>query len=335
MSGRYGVSQHGQLEFGYFYRLFFGHADNFTDPDSLADGMFAANHPHQLPEDAFRVQIFEEDEDADRSGHRRRIEQQTAAAEFHWPDEVKKRLCCPDPSHNRWIRRGPLRLKVWENNRFDCIENAGLRKKAERHVAEHLLLQLGWFGDGPRFSSRRLAEKINTAGLSGLRFEPTVIKKIVDRFDAAINPSFDIDVVEWMFVGTPCYRLATIQGAPNACPFCGFGPIVCNKCGHLQDYCPECGDYMFKPNDAGIPGLHMEREDESQSIVAGQFWDGSDAICSRDYSVGFVTRRFVEFLIAIKAEPFYAMQIAVCVDGMSREQLSWLDQAKDLGSLKL
>jgi hypothetical protein len=29
------------------------------------------------------------------------------------------------------------------------------------------------------------------------------------------------------------------------------------------------------------------------------------------------------------------MQIAVCVDGMSKEQLSWLDQAKDLGSLKL
>lgn len=334
MSGVYGVSQEGQLRFGCFYSLVFQHTDVMGPPKWLMEGMLSADHPHPPAEDAFIVVIADDHEDSVEEVQGDSKGRQNAAEDFYWSNELEEKLCCSNSSHNSWIRRRPIRLKVWENNRHDFLEKAGLRENVKPYVAKHLLLQLESFGDGPRFSSRALAEKINAVGLSGLRFETTSIKEVVDSCNAAIVPSFDTDVVEWLFVGEPCDRPAAIRHAQNACPFCGFGPIVCDVCGHLQNDCPSCGDYIFKPNEAGKPGLEMLPSPESRKIIAGCLWDGSDAICGRRNTVGFVTRRFVDFLLAVEAAPFYATPVAVCVDGMSKEQLRWLDQALDVGSLR-
>ena len=72
---------------------------------------------------------------------------------------------------------------------------------------------------------------------------------------------------------------------------------------------------------------------ENRQIINGKLWDGSDLICGRDYTVGFVTRRFVDWLISIHAAPLCATEVAVCVDGMSEAQLANLERARDVSTL--
>lgn len=332
MNGTYGVSQHGRLEFGYFYSLSFQNIDVLGVADWLTKGAISAKCPHPVSEEAFRVEIADEDEKTEVNPP----EENPDTVKFKWSGEEQKQLGCTDVSHNKWFRRVPLRLKIWEQNRSDYLERVVRQRKIEQPDSKRpLLLQLESFGDGPRFSSRTFADRINAAGLTGLRFERTKVELVVDRANTPVEASFDTDLVEWLWIGTPCSRIATIEGAPNVCPFCGFGTIVCSECGYVQDDCLKCGDFVFKPNDSGKPGLRMLPGRDNPEIVEGRLWDGSDAICGRSYRIGFVTRRLVEFLLAVHAAPFMATPVAVCVDGMSAEQRRLLKRCQDLSSLKL
>lgn len=334
MNGTYGVSQHGRLEFGYFYSLSFQNVDVQGVADWKSKGLLSAKCPHPVFEEAFRVETADENENEDTQVQPAKVK--SATLEIEWSVELQKRLGCANPEHNKWFRRSPLCLKIWEQNRSSNLERVVRQRKIEQPDSKRpLLLQVESFGDGPRFSSRAFADRTIAAGLTGLRFEPTKVQLVVDRTNTAIEASFDTDLVEWLWVGAPCSRIATIEGAPNVCPFCWFGTVVCSECGYLQNDCLKCGDYIFTANDLGKPGLEMLRGRDNPKIVEGRLWDGSDAICGRSYRIGFVTRRLVEFLLAVHAAPFMATPVAVCVDGMSAEQRRLLKRCQDLSSLKL
>ncbi|MEI6540415.1 MAG: hypothetical protein WCO86_12975, partial [Planctomycetota bacterium] len=286
MPGQYGVPQHGELRFGYFYVVTFENCDlDGAALDWIRGGHLESTMSHPLGEAAFRVMSSwwkdEEYEHWNLAGDR-----------IQWSeDESKKLLRCTKAAHNKWLRTIRLHIQVWDQRTAE---------QAATHGNNPVLLQWESLGNcGPRFISRELADRLVRVGITGSRFDPVEISKFCNAPGAGWpvetkTPSIDPNLVELQFVGKPCHRDAILQDAPNACPFCGFGPILCPECGRLTGHCPQCAEYVFKKNEAGKLGHKMLSGSESRQIIDGKLWDGSDLICGRDYTVGFVTRRFVD-----------------------------------------
>ena len=57
MTGRYGVPQHGELRFGYFYVVTFERADLWVNgpPEWMREGMLESTMSHPWDERSFRV----------------------------------------------------------------------------------------------------------------------------------------------------------------------------------------------------------------------------------------------------------------------------------------
>ena len=185
-----------------------------------------------------------------------------------------------------------------------------------------------------------MADRMEASGLKGARYKPVKAVTYYEGSGFRVNikskttPAYDTDLVSLIFTGTPCLRRRKFTGGPNACPFCGFKPLACDSCGHIPDDCPQCDEYPFKTNAAGVPGIELGAGNMSGSIIDGQRWDGSDMICGRNQLRDLVvTRRFVEWLLAIDAAPCVATPLPVCVDGMTADQIKMLTKARDVHSL--
>lgn len=181
----------------------------------------------------------------------------------------------------------------------------------------------------PEFSgnvvlSAPFAEKLKNSGLSGFDLLPATItvNQAWGRDDGEGPPLFHL-----RFLGRECQRPRKVVGVPNVCPFCGAGPLICPECGYEVSLCPKCDNdtriLSSVHKGAGDKRLRMAAEPKAGEVLDGSRWDGSDFFGS-----SYVTRRTVDWLLAVHAAPFYAQPVRVCIDDMSDEQRKLLEQAR-------
>ena len=122
------------------------------------------------------------------------------------------------------------------------------------------------------------------------------------------------------------------KGRPNHCPDCGTAPLICPACAYQEFVCSKCSkrlmlggplDYLEKH---GIP-YHIQDRPPEGKVFDGASWSGDDVMESPNHEL-IVTRRFVDFLLAIHVGPFVALPIQIWTDGMSKQQREWLERAK-------
>lgn len=135
------------------------------------------------------------------------------------------------------------------------------------------------------------------------------------------------------YLGTRCFRQPRVAApTPNECPFCGWGPIVCPACQHLEWECPRCKNRLIVPEtDHEGPDdrrFTVPGRPERGRIVEGDRWDGSDAFAG--VNQGFVTGRFVELALSCGAKPFVAIPCLVDVSRCDSEQVAKVEAARFL-----
>ncbi|MCU0880514.1 MAG: hypothetical protein MUF06_22310 [Pirellulaceae bacterium] len=136
------------------------------------------------------------------------------------------------------------------------------------------------------------------------------------------------------FTGKPALRIPKIVGGPNACPYCGLGPLLCETCGWLNARCQRCknkqGTVIIETEHEGRDDKRIPFEEELNDILEGKLWDGSDLVQDRGRKLA--SKRFIDWLLRVHAAPFYARPISFCMDGMNDEQKKWFDEIqKPLG----
>ncbi|GAB4145995.1 MAG: hypothetical protein Tsb009_18480 [Planctomycetaceae bacterium] len=91
----------------------------------------------------------------------------------------------------------------------------------------------------------------------------------------------------FQFRGRARLRSRSVRNAPNACPFCGHGQVVCPGCRWTMDQCPKCEGFPYQTpvrarelgNKLPKGTLIWEATPEGrQGILQGEHWDGSDFI---------------------------------------------------------
>ena len=331
MGTQYFLSQGGTLWHHYFYKIYFTNSNQYLPRDSYKkDDVFESPLPHAAGEfettfiigSGFRTEKEEKAWELDEDNY------------MLWSPEEKKRLLCPiDSQHD----------KKWTRTLRECISVRDSRtdaQRAERHPAFALMQVPSMGNDGEKIIPQRLADRMESSGLKGARYKPVKAVSFYEgsgfrpNIKSTTTPGYDTDLVSLIFTGSSCLREWEFRGGANACPFCGFKPLVCESCGYIPDDCPQCDEYPFKANAAGIQGIELVTGRMSRPIVEGDRWDGSDLICGRNRARDLVvTRRFVEWLLAIDAAPFVATPLPVCVDRMTADQIRNLAKAQDVHSL--
>lgn len=174
-------------------------------------------------------------------------------------------------------------------------------------------------------TSLRLSERIENSGLTGFSAERVPIRVNQSRVP-------DLQLARATFHGAPCDRRRKTHVPPadqNRCPDCGTGPVVCPGCNDVMRTCTGCGrELTGRKARLGKPGIEAsfvaDKLPFQRRVIDGNRWDGSDFI---DFSnIGFVTRRAVDFLRAIRATAFVAKPCDVDVSKMSTTHLRQLER---------
>jgi hypothetical protein len=165
--------------------------------------------------------------------------------------------------------------------------------------------------------SRRLADALKTSGLKGFGLGTTEI----------INPPKGApkDLAVLQFRGRFCQRQRVIVGAPNACPLCGYKPLVCPDCGEYPSLCPKCDgitDVLPKEHQGPNDRRFLRGRESVARVLDGRLWDGSDFIYGR-----FISRRALNFLQSIKATRYAAIPVELDLEGVDEKQLTLLQAA--------
>ncbi len=177
----------------------------------------------------------------------------------------------------------------------------------------------------PEFShnvvlSAAFAQKLEGSGLTGFDL---IRPGIIPNDDRPELPKLRV----LRFLGRGGSRPRRVVGVPDACPFCGKGPLICPGCGFEEIKCSECDNITrilaSVHKGPGDKRLRMAPEPKAGEVLGGTRWDGSDFFGSC-----YVTRRTVDWLLSVHAAPFYARPVRVWVDGMTDEQKGWLERAK-------
>ncbi|NOX53928.1 MAG: hypothetical protein GXP27_05710 [Planctomycetes bacterium] len=171
----------------------------------------------------------------------------------------------------------------------------------------------------------RFARKLRKSGLRGFRL---VRARIVTSSDGNAYRRRDIELYALDFLGKRKLRpWRFTPGVKNVCPFCGHGPLQCPECGCLSTPCRECGrEATVGAQDHGGSGdrrLRVAPLPESGPILEGKDWDGSDFVYH-----SIITKRARDWLLSVHAAPIAIGPARVCIDGMSDEQLQWLEEAQ-------
>ena len=227
MGTRYLIPQDGTLWHDYFYRISFTNSDEYLPGDRFQkDEVFESPLPHggafYEPETTFMIGSgFETEEEEEAWGR-------DTTNYMVWSPEEQKRLLCPiDPKHDT----------KWTRTLYECISIRDSRtdaQRAERHAA-YALMQTPTMGyDGEKIIPKRLADRMEVSGLKGFRYKPVKAGKFYEgsgfrsNINSTTTPAFDTHLVSLIFTGTPCLRRRKFVGGSNACPFCGFNPLVCD-----------------------------------------------------------------------------------------------------------
>jgi hypothetical protein len=203
--------------------------------------------------------------------------------------------------------------------------------RAPEHVTERFgpCYQVDLFG-GPILSAwilvlgsqniaiRPFCEELIQAGFTGVRFTecPVAVFQTMHR----PPPLCQLEAT-----GRNCQLPTQIVGGENLCPFCGWGPIVCEECGERSDECRQCEKQVLVP-------LHIHQGEADRRIAikpAGDWkntliidasrWHGEDFINCRGSTV--VTRRVIDWLKALPAGPWVAYPLQAELAGLPTEMV--------------
>lgn len=218
--------------------------------------------------------------------------------------------CRLDPSHHHERFATELKFRLFGGPRYAQFIHDGFA--GHYLVSSDFRIQLG------------------RSGLTGLHLEPV---EIVAR--EAPSPLKEVFAIQP--TGRACDRGMTVQNAPNACPHCGKGYIFCPACGFQVSTCPYCDGIMWnlakniKPGEKTL--IICPIKERQPPILNGKDWDGSDFIQGRYRNECYITKRALDWMLSVHAAPFFAVPVLIDVDGMSAQQMKWLEQAQDLASL--
>jgi hypothetical protein len=117
----------------------------------------------------------------------------------------------------------------------------------------------------PAFASRLLQ-----SGLTG--FDLQEVRIACNQTDIAVTNLFVLRIVGNGGVS----RRLKVEGS-DACPFCGFEPMICPTCGEINSPCVQCGNPTCS-NDPGNKRLfYFSVKDQLvKRIAEKKQWDGSD-----------------------------------------------------------
>lgn len=173
----------------------------------------------------------------------------------------------------------------------------------------------------------KFADRITKSGLKGAGFVPVTINYSDAENEKAIPTLFALQ-----FMGQNCLRPTSIQGAKNACPFCGHEPLICQECGFDNYICPTCQKpaWTTQKNHKGSNDKHLivsPLKQRETLVMEGSKWDGSDFVYAGGNSLVYnnlISQRALDWLLSIHAVHFCARPIQVCIDGMTDQQLEML-----------
>lgn len=171
------------------------------------------------------------------------------------------------------------------------------------------------------------ADRVTKSGLKGVGFAPVTI-----NYSGAQNEKSIPSLFALQFMGHNCLRPRSIQGAKNACPFCGHEPLICQVCGFDYFICSTCQKpaWTTKNEHKGSNDKHLivsPLKQRETLIMEGSKWDGSDFVYGGGNSLVYynlISKRALDWLLSIHAVHFCARPIQVCIDGMTDQQLEML-----------
>ncbi|WP_298869328.1 hypothetical protein [uncultured Gimesia sp.] len=232
---------------------------------------------------------------------------------------TKQKKCPSDQSHVTEEYFSDLEVELWHSEDQEVLQS-------------EFNLTRPWF-EMPRHEQALIvtasfAEQIRQSGLTGAGFVPVKIKDPDGPAEKSIPQLFALQ-----YQGTKCLRPFRVQGAKNACPFCGHGPLICQECGFPHFSCPECNHSATTPKDehkgpADKTLILSPPEQREILVLDGSRWDGSDFVYvsgNSELDTNVVSKRALDWLISIHAAPFCARPVQFCIDGMTDQQLQQLD----------
>ncbi|MBW3542997.1 MAG: hypothetical protein KY476_22270 [Planctomycetes bacterium] len=195
------------------------------------------------------------------------------------------------------------------------------------HLAPFVLVNTE--GSKALLVSAAFAEQLKLSGLSGFALDNVKVK-VKPRVNEKVPRLFYLS-----FQGKKCRRPLLVRGAPNACSWCGYTPILCQRCAFANHHCPSCGkECMASRGRHKGPGdrrlIVCPYEEWSTPILEGSRWDGSDFIFGgTSFSPGdFITKRALLWLESVHAAPFAVRPALVNIEGLDEEQLARIEAAK-------
>ena len=199
-----------------------------------------------------------------------------------------------------------------------------------------------------------LLEALKKSGLTGWTTAEVIFAtQDGDELGRSTKPQGYPKLWDFQFRGRARLRSWSVRNAPNACPFCGHGRLVCPGCQWMVIDCPKCEGFpwvtpqqvrLAEKEGKKIAQRTLIRESVQQHILQGEHWDGSDFIQIAqgvsDYDAygpyhgdkHIITKRALDWLLARHANPLWAKPIPVDVSKMSKQHLETLEAAKDLKS---
>jgi hypothetical protein len=174
--------------------------------------------------------------------------------------------------------------------------------------------------------SGSFADRLRVSGLSG--FESTRVPINVNQSDAA-----DVDLRRLAWDGNVKVARRSKQFSMpdgNKCPFCGWGPIVCDGCGYVAYYCQKCKERVIflqkEHRGAGDPRWRIDDPPPTDppiegAIFEGKLWNG------RDYCDGYVTGRAIRWFQSVHAHPFLCIPCTVNIAGLDDAKRKQLEMA--------
>ncbi|WP_417385343.1 hypothetical protein [Gimesia sp.] len=232
----------------------------------------------------------------------------------------RNKNCNTDPSHVTEVYFTELVLELFNSDEDEVI------------LSEFNLTR-PWFempGDEQAtLVTKAFADRVRQSGLRGATFLPAKLNNSEQPANRKIPPLF-----AFQFQGKKCLRPFKVQGAENACPFCGRKPLICQECDFSYSTCPQCDQSAWTPlNKHGGPkdkSLIISPPEQREILVMeGKRWDGSDFVFANGIEFvnpGIISKRALDWLLSIHAAPFCARSLKFCTDGMSDQQRQQLEE---------
>lgn len=315
-----------ELEFGYFYELYFGERSEFLLTSSTDN--------------------YEESKQTDRPWIWQKLEAHERIPMLEFSDLPYSVYSSSCPRHEEHLRR-PERPEFGRRNGSSGLWLAWwMGGTTETGIVE--LFQNHEFFCITHDLLKKLIAAEDLTGWSVSAIQVVIRERRLAKVTAPA-PFFEL-----LFMGRSCLSPRVISpNTANRCPWCGRGPLSCSECGEWFGrqfrHCHRCRRDVFASECEGSQLTRKEWHDFPDALVApippeskpkfGSLlrfsddspissvdparWDGSDF-----FSGNIVTRRVVDWLLSLHVRPFIAKPIAVDVLNISDTDRERLERAK-------